>query len=121
GVCTSEVNLQYTGIYGGFRNRCTPGSTDYDRSQSTSEQWSIEAHLDSNFDGPFNFLVGGIYLDQQFTDANYYVASFGLDYAAGILGAATALGQRAAGNTAFPNVFLAPPTYNSEVSLFRLK
>ena len=47
GVCTSETNLLYTGIYGGFVNRCSPGSTDYDRSQSESEQWSIEAHLDS--------------------------------------------------------------------------
>jgi iron complex outermembrane receptor protein len=120
-VCTSETNLNYTGIYGGFVNRCTAGSTDYDRSQSHSRQYSIEGHLDSDFDGPFNFLVGGIYLDNKFTDSNYYVASFGLDYATGILGAATALGQRAAGNTAFPNVFLAPPFYNSEVSLFTLK
>ena len=84
-------------------------------------QYSIEAHLDSNFDGPFNFLVGGIYLNSQYTDSNYYVASFGLDYAAGILGAATALGQRAAGNVTFPNVFLAPPFFNSEVSLFTLR
>ncbi|MGZ8335074.1 MAG: TonB-dependent receptor [Allosphingosinicella sp.] len=121
GVCTSETTLDYTGIYGGFTNRCTAGSTDYDRSRSESRQYSIEAHLDSAFDGPFNFLVGGIYLDQQFTDANYYVASFGLDYAAGILGAATALGQRAAGNVAFPNVFLAPPFFNSEVNLFSLE
>ena len=120
-VCTSETNLNYTGIFGGFVNRCTAGSTDYDRSQSHSRQYSIEAHLDSDFEGPFNFLVGGIYLDNRFTDSNYYVASFGLDYAAGILGAATALGQRAAGNVAFPNVFLAPPTYNSEVNLFSLK
>ena len=121
GVCTSETTLDYTGIYGGFVNACTPGSTDYDRSRSQSRQWSIEAHLDSNLDGPINFLVGGIYLDQQFTDANYYVASFGLDYAAGILGAATALGQRAAGNVTFPNVFLAPPFYNSEVREFSLR
>jgi len=120
-VCTSETNTNYTGIYGGFINRCTPGSTDYDRSQSHSRQYSIEAHLDSDFEGPFNFLIGGIYLDNKFTDSNYYVASFGLDYAAGILGAATALGQRAAGNTAFPNVFLAPPFYNSEVAQFSLK
>ena len=121
GVCTSEVNLNYTGVYGGFVNRCAPRSTDYDRSQSHSRQYSIEAHLDSDFEGPFNFLVGGIYLDNKFTDSNYYVASFGLDYAAGILGAATSLGQRAAGNTAFPNVFLAPPFYNSETQLFSLK
>jgi len=120
-VCTSEVNTNYTGIYGGFINRCTPGSTDYDRSQSHSRQYSIEAHLDSDFEGPFNFLIGGIYLDNKFTDSNYYVASFGVDYAAGILGAATALGQRAAGNVAFPNVFLAPPFYNSEVAEFSLK
>ena len=121
GVCTSETNLNYTGIYGGFVNRCTPGSTDYDRSQSHSRQYSIEAHLDSDFEGPFNFLIGGIYLDNKFTDSNYYVASFGLDYAAGILGAATAQGQRGAGNVTFPNVFLAPPFYNSEVNLFSLK
>ncbi|HEX8263173.1 MAG TPA: TonB-dependent receptor, partial [Allosphingosinicella sp.] len=121
GVCTSETNLNYTGVFGGFVNRCSPGSTDYDRSQSHSRQYSVEAHLDSDFDGPFNFLIGGIYLDNRFTDSNYYVASFGLDYAAGILGAATALGQRAAGNTAFPNVFLAPPFYNSEVNRFSLK
>ncbi|WP_114952077.1 TonB-dependent receptor [Sphingosinicella terrae] len=121
GVCTSETTLDYTGIYGGFVNACTAGSTDYDRSRSQSEQWSVEAHLDSNLDGPLNFLIGGIYLDQRFTDANYYVASFGLDYAAGILGAATALGQRAGGNLAFPNVFLAPPFYNSEVARFSLR
>ncbi|HEY0044191.1 MAG TPA: TonB-dependent receptor [Allosphingosinicella sp.] len=121
GVCTSETNRNYTGVFGGFTNRCTPGSTDYDRSESHSRQYSVEAHIDSDFDGPFNFLIGGILLDQKFTDSNYYVASFGLDYAAGILGAATALGQRAAGNTAFPNTFLAPPYYNSEVSLFTLK
>ena len=120
-VCTSETNLNYSGIYGGFVNRCTAGSTDYDRSQSTSRQYAIEAHIDSSFDGPFNFLLGGIYIDQQFHDSNYYVASFGLDYAAGVLGGATALGQRAAGNTAFPNVFLAPPFFNSEVNRFTLR
>ena len=69
-VCTSEVNLNYTGVYGGFTNRCTAGSTDYDRSRSTSRQYSIEAHLDSNFDGPFNFLLGGIYLDNRFQDSD---------------------------------------------------
>jgi outer membrane receptor protein involved in Fe transport len=121
GVCTSEVNLLYSGIFGGFTNRCSAGATDYDRSQSHSRQYSIEAHLDSNFDGPFNFLLGGIYLDQRFTDSNYYVASFGLDYASGILGAAQTVGQRGAGNLTFPNVFLAPPFFNSEVNLFTLR
>ncbi|WP_114226817.1 MULTISPECIES: TonB-dependent receptor [Sphingomonas] len=119
-ICTSETNLNYTGIYGGFTNRCTPGSTDYDRSQSYYRQYSLEGHIDSNFKGPFNFLLGGIYLDGRFTNSNYYVASAGLDYASGVLGAIQALGQRAAGAT-FPNSFLAPPFFNSEVSDFRLK
>jgi iron complex outermembrane receptor protein len=121
GVCTSTVNASNTGIYGGFTEACTPGSTDYDRSVDHSRQVSIEAHLDSKFSGPFNFLIGGIYLDNRYTDSNYYVASFGLDYAAGILGAATVLGQRGAGNIAFPNSFLAPPYYINEVKTFGLK
>ncbi len=121
GVCTSTVNANNTGVFGGFTEACTPGSTDYDRSVGRSKQVSIEAHLDSKFSGPFNFLIGGIYLDNRFKDANYYVASFGLDYSAGILGAATVLGQRGAGNVAFPNVFLAPPYYINEVRDLRLK
>jgi iron complex outermembrane recepter protein len=121
GVCTSDVNTNYTGIYGGFVAACTAGSTDYDRSVSHSRQVAIEAHLDSKFSGPFNFLLGGIYLTNKYRDSDYYVASFGLDYSAGILGAATALGQRGAGNTAFPNVFLAPPFYINEVKNFGLK
>ena len=120
-VCTSETNLNYSGIYGGFTNRCTAAGTEYDRSQSTYKQKSIEAHLDSNFEGPFNFIVGGIYTDGRYSNSNYFVASFGLDYAAGILGAGTTLGQRGAGNLAFPEVYLAPPFFNSEVQAFQLK
>jgi outer membrane receptor protein involved in Fe transport len=118
--CTSEVNLNYTGIYGGFVNRCTQFGTDYDRSQSTARQYSVEAHLDSNFDGPFNFLLGAIYLDNRFTNSNYYVSSFGLDYAAGVVGAIVSAAQRA-GGLPTPNLFWAPPFFNSEVKDFRLK
>ncbi|WP_344706355.1 TonB-dependent receptor domain-containing protein [Sphingomonas swuensis] len=120
-VCTSETNLQYSGIFGGNVNRCTLAGTEYDRSQSEYRQKSIEAHLDSNFDGPFNFILGGIYTDGRFRNSNYYVASYGLDYAAGILGAISTIGQRFAGNAAFPQVYLAPPFFNSEVRDFRLK
>jgi outer membrane receptor protein involved in Fe transport len=120
GVCTSEVNQSLTGIFGGNVSRCTAGSTDYDRSQSSNRQYSIEAHLDSDLDGPFNFLVGGIYTDLKTTGGEYYVASYGLDYAAGILGAATVLGQRA-GGVALPNAFLAPPFFISNTQLFTIK
>lgn len=111
GVCTSETNEFLTGIYGGFVNRCTPGSTDYDRSTAKTRQWVIEAHLDSDFDGPFNFLLGGIYVDLRNRDGDYYVASFGLDYGAGILGAAGSGGA----------AFLAPPFFRNNNDLFTLK
>jgi iron complex outermembrane recepter protein len=121
GACVSETNESLVGVFGGQRNRCAPGSTDYDRSQSNTRQYSIEGHIDSQFDGPFNFLLGGIYVNQRTTQGNYSVASFGLDYAAGILGAAQRLGQLAAGNTNFPNVFLAPPFFLSNTDRFTLK
>jgi outer membrane receptor protein involved in Fe transport len=121
GVCVSNIDSSLTGAFGGNAIRCAPGSTDYDRSQSHARQYSNEGHVDSNLDGPFNFLLGVIYVDQKTTQGNYGVASFGLDYAAGILGAAQTLGQRAAGNAAFPDAFLAPPFFFNNTDLFTLK
>jgi outer membrane receptor protein involved in Fe transport len=43
-----------------------------DISGGESEQWSQELRLQSNFDGPFNFNIGAIYLDFQ-SDGDYYV------------------------------------------------
>ncbi|WP_205480860.1 TonB-dependent receptor [Sphingomonas arenae] len=120
-VCTSETNLYYTGVFGGFVNRCTAAGTEYDRSRSTSVQWSLEGQVSSDFEGPLNFLAGAIYLDNKFEKSDYFVASFGLDYASGVLGALQTLGQRQAGNFFFPSSFLAPPFFNSEVENFRLK
>ena len=37
----------------------------------------------------FNFLLGGIYLDNLSKNNDYFVNAFGLDYASGILGAAS--------------------------------
>ncbi len=49
--------------------------------------------MTTQFDGPLNFLVGGIYLDSKLPENSYYVNGFGIDYVAGVLGAATALGS----------------------------
>ncbi|MFD1613317.1 TonB-dependent receptor [Sphingomonas tabacisoli] len=119
-VCTSNIDSSLTGVYGGHPISCSPTSADYDRSQSHARQYSIEGHVDSSLDGPFNFLLGGIYVDQKTTQGNYGVASFGLDYAAGILGAAQTLQQKAA-NPAFPASFLAPPYYFNNTDLFTIK
>ncbi|GAA4043620.1 TonB-dependent receptor [Sphingomonas rosea] len=120
-ACISEPNPQFSGIYGGNVAQCTAAGGEFDRSNSHYRQYSLEGHVDSNFDGPLNFIVGGIYTDGRFTDSNYYVVSSGLDYAAGILGAATTLAQRLGGNATFPQVYLAPPFYDSQVTDFRLK
>ncbi|WP_046347125.1 TonB-dependent receptor [Sphingomonas changbaiensis] len=130
GVCVSNIDSSLTGAFGGNAIKCAPGSTDYDRSQSHARQYSIEGHVDSNLDGPFNFLLGGIYVDQKTTQGNYGVASFGLDYAAGILGAAQTIKQQTGdptatppvpGNPAFPSSFLAPPFFFNNTDLFKLK
>jgi len=120
-ACISDPNPQFSGIYGGNVAQCTPAGGEFDRSNSHYRQYSIEGHIDSNFDGPLNFIAGAIYTDGRFTDSNYYVVSSGLDYASGILGAATTLGNIAAGNVTFPQVYLAPPFYDSQVTDFRLK
>jgi hypothetical protein len=46
--------------------------TTLDVSSGNSEQWSQELRLQSNFDGPLNFNIGGIYFDYK-TATDYYV------------------------------------------------
>ncbi len=46
--------------------------TTLDVSSGTSKQWSQEVRAQSNFDGPLNFNVGGIYFDYK-TTTDYYV------------------------------------------------
>jgi iron complex outermembrane recepter protein len=118
--CVSEPTNALTGIFGGNVAGCAPNGGEFDSARSETKQYSVEGHIDSKFDGPFNFLLGGIYVSNTINN-NYFVSAFPVDYAAGVLGAATALGQRAAGNTAFPNVYLAPPFFNGEVSRYTLK
>ncbi|AXJ94350.1 TonB-dependent receptor [Sphingomonas sp. FARSPH] len=117
GVCQSAADPNNLGVYGGASIGCYPQSLDFDRSRITSRQISAEAHIDSSFDGPFNFLLGGIYLDNRSRNNDYFVNAFGLDYASGILGAASsAATPGVAGNT-----FLASPFYRNDTPYFRLK
>lgn len=117
GVCQSAPDPNNLGVYGGASIGCYPQSLDFDRSRITSRQISAEAHVDSSFDGPFNFLLGGIYLDNRSRNNDYFVNAFGLDYASGILGAAS--------SAAIPgvagNAFLASPFYRNDTPYFRLK
>lgn len=74
------------------------GETDY---------WSVEAIVDTSFDGPLNFLIGGNHAESN-GYADYAVATTGLDYfsyTAGTLsavaGAPNPLAAAAAANTGF--------------------
>ncbi len=107
------------GVFSGS-SLCGPSSQDVDRSNAQSRQFSAEAHIDSRFDGMFNFLIGGIYLDQKIRDNSYYVTAFPLDYGAAVIGAANVLGARVAGAT-LPNSFGSTPFYRSFTDSVRLK
>ncbi len=118
GVCQSAADLNDLGVYGGASAGCFAQSLDFDRSRQVNRQYSGEVHIDSSFDGMFNFLLGGIYVDHRSTNTDYFVNAFGLDYASGILGSAKAFGA------ALPNgngYFLATPFYRNDGNDFRLK
>ncbi|WP_374525726.1 TonB-dependent receptor [Sphingopyxis sp.] len=109
-LCQSQADPNGVGVYGG-NTICAPTSLDFDRSRVDVRQYSAEAHIDSSFDGMFNFLLGGIYFDSKATNNDYFVNSFGLDYASGVLGSALS------GGTAFA----ATPFYGNNTPEFRLK
>ena len=108
-LCQSLPEASNTGVYGG-NAVCAPTSLDFDRSYNHVRQYTAEAHIDSSFDGPFNFLLGGIYFDSK-QQNDYYVNAFGLDYATGLLGSGASGGS----------AYLASPFYRNSSPEFRLK
>ena len=119
-LCTSLAETTGTGVFGG-KSFCSSTPQDFDRSSYKNKAYTGEAIISSQFDGAFNFLLGAIYNRIESKDVDYYVNAFGIDYIAGVLGAATALGQQAAGNTAFPPVYLGTPFFRSNQRDFTLK
>ncbi|MGN6375358.1 MAG: TonB-dependent receptor, partial [Sphingomonas sp.] len=116
GVCQSDLNGNDGGVYSGASLGCFPQSLDPDRSLARTKQWSIEGHVSSHFDGRFNFLLGGIYLDQRIRDNNYEISDFGIDYASGMLGSiGSFLGALP------PGIMAATPFYNNNEARYRLK
>ena len=113
-LCTSQGEATGTGVYGGH-SVCASSPLDFDRSNQEQEAWTGEAVLTTKFDGPINFLLGGIYGKYTVKENSYYVNSFGLDYFAGVVGAFTALGNKAADGTPAPlaPAYLATPSYRN--------
>lgn len=109
-LCQSLPDNNGVGVYGG-KSVCAPTSLDFDRSRNNTRQYSAEVHVDSSLDGPFNFLLGGIYFDSRQTNNDYYVNSFYLDYISGLLGSASTNGTS----------FTASPYFRNGTQEFRLK
>ncbi|MFM9937502.1 MAG: TonB-dependent receptor, partial [Novosphingobium sp.] len=105
-LCTSLGEGTGTGIFGG-NSLCANTPLDFDRSVQDQSSWTGEAIFSSKFDGPFNFLLGGIYGQFKISQNSYYVSSFGLDYFSGVFGSFASLGAGA------PASFLASPAYRN--------
>ncbi len=113
-LCTSDNDNGNLGAFEG-NSICADVPLAFDRSVQDQTAWSAEAILTSDFDGPFNFLVGGIYAETEVSENSYYVNAFGLDYASAILGTFAALGAGA------PPSYLATSMYRSNTTDFKLE
>ncbi len=122
-LCTSLPVENGTGAYSGNRI-CAATPLDFDRSNQSSKDWSVEGIISSDFDGMFNFLVGGIYVDAKLNENSYYVNSFGIDYLAGVLGSFNALGRAplaGLGATPPPPGFLGSPYFRNNTDQLNVK
>jgi outer membrane receptor protein involved in Fe transport len=105
--CTSLPVENGLGAYGGFRT-CSATPQDFDRSNQRVQGKTVEGIITSEFDGPFNFLLGGIYVETKVRNGDYYVNSWGIDYLVGVLAAAN-------------GGFLGTPFFRNNTEEFRLK
>ena len=113
-LCVSDTLLDGRGAFEGQRV-CTPDGTQFDRSNQENESYSIEAIISSDFDGPFNFLLGGIYADSKVLENSYYVNAFAIDYITGVLGSFTSLGA------GLPPSYLATSYFRNNTRSFQLE
>jgi iron complex outermembrane recepter protein len=113
-LCTSDTEESGTGAFSGQRF-CSATPQDFDRSNQTSTDWSVEGILSSDFDGPFNFLLGGIYADFKMGENSYYVNSFGIDYLTGVLGSFTSFA------TGRVPSYLGTPFFRNNTDLLKVK
>ena len=113
-ICTSRPEESGTGVFGG-NAVCADTPLALDRSNQDTSAFSAEAVVSSDLDGAFNFLLGAIYAESEFSENSYYVNSFGLDYFTGVVGAFSAYGAGA------PPSYLGTPFYRNNTTDFKLE
>jgi outer membrane receptor protein involved in Fe transport len=119
-LCTSDTDPRGLGAYGGAAI-CDPTPQDFDRSNQSSSSWSAELILSSDFEGAFNFTLGGIYGKAHLTENSYYVNAFGIDYLTGILGTFTALGNPPAAGGPLTPSYLGTPFFRNNTDDLRVE
>ncbi|MEZ5892468.1 MAG: TonB-dependent receptor [Parvularculaceae bacterium] len=81
----SDFDLGGTGFIGGNVAYSSANFATIEQSIGRSKSWSVEGIVNSNYDGPFNFLVGGNYQNSS-GFADFYTSGNSLDYLSAILG-----------------------------------
>ena len=89
-LCAPLTDRNFVSPFNGGNAGCYPTSYNYDRSRARSEGYSGEIHLNTKFDGPVNFLLGGIYLHGT-ADNDYYVVNSEGGLASALVGDALSL------------------------------
>ena len=114
-LCAAVTDRNYVSPFNGQNVGCFNTAYNYDRSDSRSEGYSGEIHLNTKFDGPVNFLLGGIYL-HGITTGDYYVVSSEGGLASVIVGDALSRAVGAPAGSFVRN----PAYYNSETDRYTL-
>ncbi len=120
-LCTSDTRLDNRGAFEGF-SICSPAGLQFDRSNQDNDGWSAEAIISSDFDGMFNFLVGGIYAKSRVTENSYFVNAFAIDYITGLLGSFTSFATTIDANPGnnLPPSYLATSFFRNNTQDFEL-
>lgn len=118
-LCTSLADDTGLGSFGG-NSICAATPLQFDRSNQYNTSWSAEGIVSSDFDGPINFLLGGIYANYHLTENSYYVNAFPIDYLAGVLGAFTAATTPPPAGP-LPPSFLGSPFYRNNTDNLKIK
>lgn len=113
-VSTSNLGVLGLDILGASDNYYT-----YDQSNTDGEQTTFELILTSDFDGPWNYLLGGIYYDYE-GSTDYNIAANTLDYFS-TMALVAQLAQTLPPPSPADNTGIATPFFVNETDLYGLK
>jgi hypothetical protein len=115
-ISEPNPNQLDSGIWGGLFLGFSDRAVSYDQSDGYSNNFSQEIRINSDFDGAFNYVLGGFYMRQE-DGGSYYVMQTALDHLAAAFSAATNIGPALANDPSMiwqlsPSVFDTPKMTN---------